>query len=316
MQGRLTSSDESIKHQEHPIKELSRLKKYLARYKTTMIAGCFFVVLTNLFAIIAPWVLKNALDALKDGLTMELILKFAAMLVGVALFEGIFRFLMRRTIIGVSRKIEYDLRNDFFRHLQKLPQSFYQRYKTGDLMARATNDLEAVRQVVGPAVMYSLNTLVSMAAFVVMFTINWQLALLAIIPFPLMAVIVRRMAGKLSQAYTGIQAQYSSITSKVQENLSGIRVVKAYVQEQREIDKFKDLNRDYIRMNLNLAKIRGLMWAAMTFLVGAGSLIVLWFGGRLVMNGQISLGEFVAFFAYLANLTWPMIALGDRKSTV
>ncbi|MCG8603394.1 ABC transporter ATP-binding protein/permease [bacterium] len=275
-----------------------------------MILGCFFVVITNLFALLGPWVLKHAIDSLKENLTAQLIIQFAALFVGVAVCEGVFRFLMRKTIIGVSRKIEYDLRNDFFAHIQKLSQAFYSRFKTGDLMARATNDLEAVRQVVGPAVMYSLNTLVSMTAFAIMFTINWQLTLLAMIPFPFMAVIVHRMAKKLNLAYRKIQGQYSDITSRVQENLSGIRIVKAYVQEHREVQLFKGLNRDYIRKNLGMAKIRGLLWSSMTFLVGVGAVIVLGFGGRLVIDGQISLGELVAFFAYLGNLTWPMIALG------
>ena len=268
------------------------------------------MIITNLLALLSPWVLKTAIDALKQSLTTRALVKYAGILVGVALIEGVFRFLMRRTIIGVSRHIECDLRNDFFRHIQTLSQSFYHRVKTGDLMARATNDLEAVRQVVGPAVMYSLNTLVSMAAFIIMFTINWKLTLLAMIPFPLMALIVHRMARKLHGAYKRIQSQFSDITSKVQENLSGIRVVKAYVQEFREIEQFERLNQEYIKENLIMAKIRGFMWASMTVLVGFGSLIILWYGGRLVIQGQISLGEFVAFFAYLANLTWPMIALG------
>ncbi|MFQ5677556.1 MAG: ABC transporter transmembrane domain-containing protein, partial [bacterium] len=259
--------------------------------------------------MLGPWVLKFAIDRLREGINSNVLVRYAGLLVGLALFEGIFRFLMRQTIIGISRKIEYDLRNDFFAHLQTLTQSFYNKFKTGDLMARATNDLEAVRQVVGPAVMYSSTTLVSLAAFGFMMHINVKLTLLAMIPFPIMALIVWRMARKLNKAYEKIQAQYSSITSKVQENLSGIRVVKAYVQESSETEVFEDLNREYIARNLSMAKIRGLMWGAMTFLVGVGALIVLWFGGGLVISNHISLGEFVAFSAYLGNLTWPMISL-------
>ncbi len=292
------------------IKELKTLRKYLSRYKKQYIIGAFFVLFTTGFSMLGPWVLKFAIDQLTAGITSQLLLKYAGLLVGVALIEGIFRFLMRQTIIGVSRKIEYNLRNDFLSHLQKLPQSFYQQFKTGDLMARATNDLEAVRQVVGPAIMYASTTIVSLAAFGIMWQINVELTLLAMIPFPIMALIVWWMARKLHKAYAKIQTQYAAITSRVQENLSGIRVVKAYVQEASETESFKELNRDYINLNLSLAKIRGFMQAAMTFLVGIGSLIVLWFGGRLVILDQISLGEFVAFSAYLANLTWPMIALG------
>ncbi|MFQ5604388.1 MAG: ABC transporter ATP-binding protein [bacterium] len=273
--------------------------------------GCGFVIITNLFALIGPWVLKQAIDTLKLQITTNALLKYAALLVGVALLEGLFLFLMRHTIIGVSRKIEYDLRNDFFSHIQTLSQTFYHKFKTGDLMARATNDLEAVRQVVGPAIMYSFNTMVSMTAFItVMALINAKLTLLALAPFPIMALTVYRTAKKLHHIYQQIQTQYASITSKVQENLAGMRVVKAYVQEQREIESFKILNREYIKRNLSMAKIRGILLASMTLLGASGTLIILWYGGHLVMHDAISLGEFVAFFAYLARLTWPMIALG------
>jgi ATP-binding cassette subfamily B protein len=260
--------------------------------------------------MLGPWVLKHAIDQLRENAGSGQIVVFALLIVGVAAVEGTFRFLMRQTIIGASRRIEYDLRNDFLRHLQRLPLSFYHKYRTGDLMARATNDLEAVRQVVGPAVMYFSNTIISMSAFVIMMSINVKLTLLAMIPFPLMAFAVQRLSRRLNKSYRDIQARYSDITSKVQENLSGMRVVKAYVQEDAEVRTFGGLNKRYIDENLTMARIRGLMTATMTFLVGAGALIVLWFGGRLVIRQQITLGEFVAFYAYLANLTWPMIALG------
>ena len=243
-------------------------------------------------------------------ITSQALLRFGGLIVGLALAEGIFRFLMRKTIIGVSRLVEYDLRNDFFAHLQKMPQRFYHRVKTGDLMARATNDLEAVRQVAGPAIMYSANTVVSMSAFAIIAYLNLKLTLIAMVPFPIMALIVQRLARRLNQAHLEIQTQYADITSKVQENLSGIRIVKAYCQEDGETQQFSGLNQAFIQMNLRMAKIRGLMTAAMTFLVGLGSLIILWFGGQQVILGHISLGSFVAFFAYLSMLTWPMIALG------
>ncbi len=275
-----------------------------------MLAGCAFVVATNLFALFAPWVLKQAIDALKSGITQRALLGYAGLIVVVAFFGGVFRFLMRKTMIGVSRHIEYDLRNDFFAHLQKLSQTFYHEYKTGDLMARATNDLEAVRQVVGPAIMYSLNTVTSLIFFVAMFHIDAHLALLSMVPFPIMAATVHQLARRLNKAHKEIQTQYATITSKVQENLSGIRVVKAYAQEEGEIARFRELNADFIDLNLGMVKIRGLMFAAMGLLVGVGDLIILWFGGLRVMDGSLSLGEFVAFFSYLGMLTWPMIALG------
>jgi len=256
-------------------------------------------------------VLKLAIDSLKSrDISHSHLTQFALLLVGIAIMEGIFRFLMRKVIIGVSRKVEYDLRNDYFRHLEKMSLSFFYRYKTGDLMARATNDLEAVRQVVGPAIMYSFNTLVSMAAFGIMIHINLKLTLLAMVPLPIMAFVINRIARRLNKAYQKIQAKYADITSKVQENISGVRVVKAYVQEEGESNSFQKLNEEYVSLNLGMAKLRGYMTATMTVLVGLGSLIILWFGGKLVLQNSISLGDFVAFFAYLGRLTWPMIALG------
>lgn len=282
----------------------------MSRYRGSLAIGCLFVLITNGLALLGPWVLKKAIDQLQVEITTQALLKFGGLIVFLALVEGVFRFLMRKTIISVSRWVEYDLRNDFFAHLQKLPQRFYHRVKTGDLMARATNDLEAVRQVAGPAIMYSANTLVSMSAFVIMAYLNWKLTLMAMLPFPIMAVIVHRLARRLNQVHLEIQTQYADITSKVQENLSGIRIVKAYCQEEGETKQFSGLNREFISLNLRMAKIRGLMTAAMTFLVGVGSLIILWLGGQQVILGHISLGSFVAFFAYLSMLTWPMIALG------
>lgn len=282
----------------------------MVRYKGRLLLGLSFVVFTNVFALMGPWVLKIAIDSLKQNINSQSLLKYALILIAIALMGGFFRFLMRKTIIGVSRKIEYDLRNDFFAHLQRMSLRFYNRYKTGDLMARATNDLEAVRQVVGPAIMYSFNTVLSMNAFIIMMFINVKLTLFAMIPFPIMALIVNRLSKRLHHGYQKVQAQYASITSRVQENLSGIRVVKAYVQEDHEIEAIKDLNREYVKKNLRVAKLRGILVASMIVLIGLGALILLWVGGQLVIINKITLGEFVAFFSYLAQLTWPMIALG------
>lgn len=292
------------------IREFETLRKYISRYKTRILIGCSFVVITNLLGVLGPWVLKYAIDGLGASLTTELLARYAAMIVGIALAEGIFRFLMRKTIIGVSRHIEYDLRNDFFGHLQCLSLSFFNRSKTGELMALATNDLEAVRQAAGPAIMYSLNALVSMVCLVVMLSLDWELALLSMVPFPFMAVTVQQLARRLNKAHRKIQAQYATITAKVQENLSGIRIVKAYAQEEGESMQFRGLNKDFIDRNMSMIKIRGLMTASMSLLLGMGSLIVLWAGGRKVISGTLTLGEFVAFFSYLSILTWPMIAVG------
>jgi len=267
-------------------------------------------LLTNVIALFGPWALKTAIDSLMETNSGVYLARYALIIVTLALLEGIFRFLMRKTIIGVSRHIEYELRNDFFSHIQSLSQTFYNRHKTGDLMALATNDLEAVRQMVGPAIMYSLNTFFSMAYFVVMLLIDAKLALLALAPFPFMAVMVYQMARRLNKAHRQIQDQYAAITSKAQESLSGIRIVKCYVQEQGEIAEFEALNRDFIDNNLAMVKTRGLMSAMMGLLMGLGGLIILWLGGKKVIEGTLTLGELVAFFSYLGMLTWPMIAAG------
>jgi len=267
-------------------------------------------LLTNVIALFGPWALKTAIDSLMETNSGVYLARYALIIVTLALLEGIFRFLMRKTIIGVSRHIEYELRNDFFSHIQSLSQTFYNRHKTGDLMALATNDLEAVRQMVGPAIMYSLNTFFSMAYFVVMLLIDAKLALLALAPFPFMAVMVYQMARRLNKAHRQIQDQYAAITSKAQESLSGIRIVKCYVQEQGEIAEFEALNRDFIDKNLAMVKTRGLMSAMMGLLMGLGGLIILWLGGKKVIEGTLTLGELVAFFSYLGMLTWPMIAAG------
>lgn len=293
------------------LQKLAPLRKYLARYKDRIALGLLFLLLTNAFATAAPYVLKLAIDSLSEEISTRQLTFFAALLVGIASIEGVFRYLTRRILIGMSRRVEYDLRNDFFAHLQKQSLSFFLKVRTGDLMARATNDLNAVRSLIGPGIMYSANTfMMAVIAFSLMVVISPKLTLLAMIPFPLIALVVNRLMARIHDLYESIQAQFSSVTAKAQENLSGIRVVKAYVQEESEIEAFKELNRGLIRRNLSLAKVRGLMWGSMTLLTGLSVLVLLWVGGRQVISGRITLGDFVAFYAYLTMLSWPMISLG------
>lgn len=306
-----TSANEGHPPRDRSPRKLARLGKYLSRYKGRILIGLVFLVLTNAFAMAAPYVLKFAIDSLSEELTSGRLAFFAALLVGIALVEGVFRFLTRKILIGMSRLVEYDLRNDFFAHLQKQSLSFFLRMRTGDLMARATNDLNALRSLIGPGIMYSANTLImSVVAFSLMIVISPKLTLLAMIPFPIIAILVNRLMARIHDLYESIQAQFSDITTKAQENLSGIRVVKAYVQEESEVEEFKRLNRGLIRRNLSLAKVRGFLWGSMTLLTGLSVLVLIWIGGRQVISGQITLGDFVAFYAYLTMLTWPMIALG------
>jgi ATP-binding cassette subfamily B protein len=293
------------------MRELRTLLPYLRKYRGQVIAGIIFIILTNIFSLLGPRVLRFAVDGLERNITSRRLLLFGGLILLVSAIEGFFRYWMRQKIIVVSRLIEYDLRNDYFRHLQRLSRNFFHRVPTGDLMARATNDLSSVRSFLGPGIMYSTNTFaVGTGAFILMLAMNVKLTVIAMLPLPIMAITVNRAMGKIHSIYEEIQAQFSKVTTRAQENLSGIRVIKAYRREQYEIGAFAHLNRDYFRKNLSLAKLEGVLWSLMGFLSGAGALALLWFGGREVIAGQFTWGEFVAFFAYMSLLTWPMIALG------
>ncbi|MDZ7363548.1 MAG: ABC transporter ATP-binding protein/permease [candidate division KSB1 bacterium] len=293
------------------MRELRTLLPYLRKYRPQVIAGIVFIILTNIFSLAGPRVLRYAIDGLELDITSRRLLMFGGLILLVSALEGFFRYWMRQKIIVVSRLIEYDLRNDYFRHLQRLSRNFFHRVPTGDLMARATNDLSSVRSFLGPGIMYSTNTFaVGTGAFILMLAMNVKLTLIAMLPMPLMAITVNRAMGRIHAIYENIQALFSKVTTRAQENLSGIRVVKAYQREQYEIDTFAHLNQDYLHKNLSLAKLEGVLWSLMGLLSGAGALALLWFGGREVIAGNFTWGEFVAFFAYMSLLTWPMIALG------
>lgn len=295
----------------HALRELKALLPYLRKYRGPVLWGGFFIIATNIFALLLPRVIQEAIDGLEKDLNARALLVAAGLILGVSAGEGFFRYLMRQTIIVVSRLVEYDLRNDFFRHLQNMARSFYHRHATGDLMARATNDLNSVRTVLGPGIMYSANTVVvGLGAFAAMMFMNQKLTLLAMLTFPFMVVIVNRTMEKIHSTYERIQAQFSKITTRVQENLSGIRVIKSYLREDFEIAQFSELNRVYMEDNVALGKTEGVLWAGMGFLSGFGVLLLLYVGGLEVIAGNLTKGQFVAFFTYLSMLTWPMIALG------
>lgn len=293
------------------LRELRTLRPYLARYRLRVVAGLVFVLLTNGFMLIGPRVLKYAIDGLSTGISSRHLLIAGGLILAVSLLEGTFRYFMRQSMIVMSRLIEYDLRNDYFRHLQQMARAFFFRHSTGDLMARATNDLSAVRTFLGPGLMYSLNTLVvATGAFVLMLAIDAKLTLYAMVPMPFMVVTVNRFMTRINETFERIQEQFARLTTKAQENLSGIRVIKAYVREQHEIDSFRQLSQSYVKHNLSLIKIESFLWSAMAFLSGLGALLLFWIGGMEVMHGRITRGDFVAFYVYLGMLTWPMIALG------
>src|SRR4051794_9734365 len=288
-----------------------RLLPYVNRYRRAFIIGLICVLSTTAFQLLSPWILKYAIDDLKLGVTREKLLWYAGLLLAVSLMRGVFLFLMRRIIIGASRDIEYDIRNDFFARLEQLPLGYYHGRRTGDLMSRATNDLNAVRMMIGPAVMYSANTiLVFFVAIMLMATIDAKLTLIALIPLPFVSIVVRYFGSAIHKRFEAIQAQLSEISAVVQEALSGVRVVRAYRQGDHVSERFEAANQEYLRRNRVLIRLQGAFYPSMTLFLGFGSLLVLWLGSRDVIRNHITLGEFVAFNGYLVMLAWPMIAFG------
>ena len=298
------------------MKPLLRLLPYLRRYRRTLILGLFTVAMSNLFSVAQPYFIGRAVDTLKTGLEQHSLrgsdlLLYALAVVGFSLVAGFFTFLNRQTIIVVSRHVEFDLRNDFLRHIQKLPLAYFQNTPTGDLMAHATNDISAVRNCLGPGIMYPTDTLMTFTmVLTIMLFQDWRLTLLALIPLPLVSYVVYRLGRLVHQKFEERQAQYAELTTRAQENLSGIRVVKAYVREKYEIGLFRTLSWDYLKKNLVLARVQSIMWPLMFLLVGFSLIITLYIGGVQVIEGRLTIGTLTAFFAYLTMLIWPMIAFG------
>jgi ATP-binding cassette subfamily B multidrug efflux pump len=288
-----------------------RLLPFLLVYRRQFIVGLLCVVVTTTIQLLSPWVLKYAVDDLNAGVTRSKLAFYAAALLGIACVGGVFRYLMRQILIGASRDIEFDVRNAFFARLQLMPVGYYQARRTGDLMSRATNDLNAVRMMIGPAIMYSANTiLVFIVAIVLMVSLDARLTLMALVPLPFVTIVVRYFGGAIHKRFEAIQEQLAHLSAVVQEALAGVRVVRAYNQQAHEIERFGQANREYVRRNRVLIRLQGLFFPSMTLFLGFGSLLVLWIGSQHVIRGEITLGEFVAFNAYLVMLSWPMIAFG------
>ncbi len=298
------------------MKPLLRLKPYLAKYKKILLWGLLTVVASNLFTVAQPLFIGRAIDILKSGLESRqldsaALVKWALAIVGFSLIAGLFTFLTRQTIIVVSRHVEYDLRNDFLAHIQKLSRSYFQNTPTGDLMAHATNDISAVRNALGPGIMYPVDTIMTFTmTLVIMLYTDWKLTLLAMIPLPLVSYAVYRLGKIIHSKFQERQEQYSKLTTRAQENLSGIRVVKAYVREAYEIGLFRSLSWDYLKKNLVLARVQSIMWPLMFLLVGFSLVITLYNGGVRVIEGALTIGQLTAFMGYLVMLIWPMIAFG------
>src|ERR1700690_1047523 len=293
------------------LQRLRPLAPYLKRYRGGLVWGGFCVLFNNGIWILFPQVLRRAINDLHSGVTRQKLLTYSMLIIAIALIKGIFQFLTRWVMIGISRDIEFDLRNDLFAHLERLSYSYYQRNRTGDIMARATNDLNAVRMLLGPAIMYSANTFVfTAAALLFMVHTSPKLTLYAFLPLPVVSVVIQYFGRQIRERFERIQAMFSDISARAQENFSGARVIRAYVQEQAEIDAFEHANQEYIRRSLGLVRLMGMLWPTLELMLGAAVVIVLWLGGRQVLLGRMNVGDFVAFNTYMVQLTWPVIALG------
>jgi ATP-binding cassette subfamily B protein len=290
---------------------LRPLIPYLKRYRSGLFWGGLCVLFNNGIWILFPQVIRRAINDLHFGVTREKLLTYSLAILAIALIKGLFQFLTRWVVIGISRDIEFDLRNDLFAHLECLSYSYYQRNRTGDIMARATNDLNAVRMLLGPAIMYSANTLVFTAgALGFMLAISPKLTIYAFLPLPIASVVIQYFGRRIHERFERIQAMFSDISARAQENFSGARVIRAYVQEQSEIAAFENANQEYIRRSLGLVRLMGMLWPTLELMLGAAVVIVLWLGGREVLMGKMNVGDFVAFNTYMVQLTWPVIALG------
>lgn len=293
------------------MKSLLKLKEYFVRYRTTIILGFLFILLSNITSVFVPLFIRDGIDELRKGISQPALIEYALLIVGVTLISGIFRFLIRQTIIVTSRKIEFDLRNDFWSHLQKLSLRYYQNTKTGDIMAHATNDINAVRNFVGPAVMYSFDTFTLFVfTLALMISIDIELSLLSLLPFPILSIFVYYFGKKIHYLFTKIQEHFSILTAKAQENLNGIRIIKAYVREEAEIEHFKKLSYEYFRKNINKVKVDALFHPTLFLTIGSSIIIIMWFGGMKVIENKLTLGELTAFILYMGYLIWPAIAFG------
>ncbi len=298
------------------MKPLLRLRPYLARYTRLLLWGLVTVVMSNIFTVAQPLFVGYAIDVLKTGIESHRLasgdlLMWAGLVMGFSLVAGVFTFLTRQSIIVASRHIEFDMRNDFLSHIQKLHLGFFQNTPTGDLMAHATNDIGAVRNALGPGIMYPTDTLMTFTMVIgIMLYKDWQLTLLALVPLPFVSAGVYWLGKVVHKKFEERQAKYSELTTRAQESLSGIRVIKAYVREQYEIGLFRELSWDYLKKNLVLARVQSTMWPLMFLLVGFSLVLTLYFGGTRVIEGRLTIGSLTAFFGYLVMLIWPMIAFG------
>lgn len=290
---------------------LYSLKKYFLTYKFKLFLGFIFIIISDIGYVYVPVVIKDAVNSLQNSISYESLINYSIIIVVSSLISGIFRFYIRQTIIVVSREMEFDIRRDFWNHIQKLPLRYFQNNSTGNLMAHATNDINAVRMFIGPAVMYSVDTIVRIVIVIaIMLSISIEVTIYSLLPLPILSFLVYKVGKKIHARFTAIQEKFSELTTKAQENFSGIRVIKSYLREEYEIKSFRELSIEYLQKNMKLVKIQALFQPILFLVTGISVIVVVWFGGLKVISGELMLGDITAIIIYLAMLTWPMIAFG------
>ncbi|MDR3668063.1 MAG: ABC transporter ATP-binding protein [Ignavibacteriaceae bacterium] len=293
------------------MKNLLTLKKYFAVYKVKLFWGFIFIILSNAGSLYIPLLIKNAINELQKSATSGILFHYALLIVLTSLFAGYFRYMIRQKIIVVSREIEYDLRRDFWKHIQLLPLRYFQNNSTGNVMAHATNDINAVRMFIGPAVMYSIDTSIALLIIIpILISLNLSLTIYSLLPLPFLSYAVYRVGKLIHKKFTLIQEKFSDLTTMAQENYAGIRVIKSYVREDSEINLFKILSNDYVKRNMEMIKVQAFIMPILFLITGLSLIIVVWAGGIKVINHEMNLGQIAAFIVYLGELIWPMIAFG------
>ncbi len=293
------------------IKRLSPLFPYLRRYWRSFAWGGLALVIYNCAKATIPLFVGSTVDDMRRDIHAAAVWQHALEILGIATVSAICLYLTRQIIIGASREIEFDLRNDLFAHLERQPPSFFQRNRTGDIMARSTNDLSAVRQLLGPAIMYSANTVVfTAAALPFMLRMSPRLTLIAFLPLPIASVLVQYFGARIHTRFERIQAMFSDISAQAEENFSGARLIRAFAQEQAQIDAFETSNREYIRRSLLLARLMAMLWPTLELVLGVSLMLTLLVGGHEVVSHTLTVGQFTSYMVYMVQLTWPMIAIG------
>jgi len=291
--------------------KLKPLAPYLRRYWKHLAWGGVAIVLYNVIKVLIPVVIGHAIDDMQHGITEQKVLYHSLRLLLIAALSAVFLYICRQVIIGASREIEFDLRNDIFANLERQSPGYYHTHRTGDIMARTTNDLNAVRMLLGPAIMYSANTIVfTAAALPFMYRISPKLTFFAFVPLPMASILVQYFGARIHRRFERIQAMFSDISAKAQENFSGARLIRAFAQEEAEIASFETANREYIKRSLYLVRLMAMLWPTLEFVLGLSLMITLLVGGHEVVSHRISVGQFTAFNVYMVQLTWPMIAVG------